>query len=136
MISGFGGSSRMFDHLEQRHMGGGFPVPFNLPNVLHNLLYKEDLLELDAKQKDLHTALRFSYESLDIMLKKYAQMEIEYKTKLLQESQNKDLIAQLENIELDKMDAIQHFKEILEAMAELLTKEQYGKLLKASNLPV
>lgn len=136
MISGFSNVSSGSSQSHHQHLSSGFPVPFNLPNVLRNLLYENIDLQLDNKQKDIHTALHFSYEALQKMLEKYTQEEHEYNSKLMQEPDNKELVEKIENIKLEKMDAVQDFKHILETMAEALNKEQYGKLLKASGLPV
>ena len=136
MISGFGGSTGGGYSNTQTHLGGGFPVPFNMPNVLQNLLYGNIDFGFDVKQQDIHTTLKFSYEALQSMLQKSAQQEQILRQKILEDSHNTELLRKLQDMELDRMQATQDFKELLEVMADLLTKEQYEKLLKASNLPV
>ena len=136
MISGFSGGGGSSYTSQQAHLSGGFPVPFNLPNVLHNLLYADIDFAFDSKQQDLHTMLKFSYESLQKMLQQATAQEHEIRQKILQNPQNTALTEQLQEIALERMQATQDFKELLETMAELLTKEQYEKLLKISNLPV
>ncbi|MFT7860565.1 MAG: hypothetical protein ABXS93_06485 [Sulfurimonas sp.] len=136
MISGFNNVSSSSTQPHHQHLSSNFPIPFNLPNVLHKFLYEDIDLQLDNKQTDIQTALRVSYEALQKTLEIYAQKEHEYKNNLLEKPNDKESIEKIEDIGLERMNAIQDFKYLLEAMSEALTKEQYGKLLKASNLPV
>ena len=61
MITGFSSTSRGDGSLSSHHLsGGGLPVPFNIPLVLHNLLFEKTGIEFNAKQSDMIETLRFS----------------------------------------------------------------------------
>ena len=137
MISGFGGSSRGEIVSFSRHQdGGNLPVPFNIPNVLYKLLYEDIGIEFDAKQQDLLTSLQFSYKALGKMENKYAQFEQDVRAKILQEPDNKKYVKDLEELQLERFEANQHFKELVIVLSELLDRDQYEKLLKYCNIPV
>ena len=136
MISGFSGGGGSSYTSQQAHLSGGFVVPFNLPNVLHNLLYADIEFAFSAKQQDLHTMLKFSYESLQNLLQQSATEEQKLSQEILRSPDDVELTHRLQEIRLERMQATQDFKELLDVMAKLLTKEQYEKLLRASNLPV
>ncbi len=136
MISGFGGSSVNSDYHHSRvKYSSNLPVPFNMPNVLHNLLFEDVGLGLNAKQDDLKETLVFSSKALTKMEERYAKSEREARAKILQEPDNKDYVKELEEIQLDRLEAHAHFKDLVTVMSDLLVREQYTKLLEFSGLP-
>lgn len=136
MISGFGGSSRSDGNLASHHLsGGGLPVPFNIPLVLHNLLFEEIGIEFDSRQLDMLETLRFSSYALSRMNEKYGPRAQELKSKLFSDPDNRVLIEEQEQLQLDFFEAHQHFKELVIVLADILSREQYGKLLEYSNIP-
>jgi hypothetical protein len=136
MISGFGASrGPAFSH-DIKHLGDGkLPVPFNIPNVLHNLLFENTGIEFDNKQKDVMEALRFSYNALQKMATRYAQKEQELLQKILKDPDNKQLKNEQEELQLEKFEAYNQFKDLVITIAELLTKEQYQTLMEFSKYP-
>jgi hypothetical protein len=136
MISGFGGGTKVnYVHHDSPHGMSGLPVPFNIPNVLHNLLYEDIGIEFDAKQKDMLDALRFSYDSLHKLQVSHLKREEEVREQILREPDNASLKDELEDMHLDMLQARYQFKEIVSVMSDLLQREQYEKLLKFSNIP-
>ncbi len=136
MISGFSGATRQsFGGYESGH-GGGLPVPFNIPNVLHNLLFEDTGIEFDAKQSDMVEALRFSSNAYPKMQEKYLTKEKEMLTKMVSEPDNLEYKKEYEDIRLDILQANQHFKDLVIVLSELLTREQYAKLMEFSNIKV
>ena len=137
MISGFGGSVRGETVSYSRHQdAGNLPVPFNIPNVLYKLLYEEIGIEFDAKQQDIIATLQVSYKALGKMEKRYAQLEQDVRAKILQEPDNKKHVKDLEELQLERFEANQHFKELVIVLSDLLHRDQYEKLLKYCNIPV
>jgi len=133
MISGFGSSrGPAFSH-DIKHLGdGNLPVPFNIPNVLHNLLFEDTGIEFDNKQKDVIEAVRFSYNALQKMGVRYAQKEQKLLQKILKDPDNKALKEEQEELQLEKFEAYNQFKDLVITISELLTKEQYQKLMQFS----
>jgi hypothetical protein len=137
MISGFSNMTRPPISYGNKHIGDGqLPVPFNIPNVLQNLLFADIDLIFDAKQRDVMEALRFSYNSLEKMQQRYAQKENDIVSKMIQNPQDEKLQSKLEEVHLDRYEAYEQFKNMVETIAELLTREQYQKLLKFSGIKV
>jgi len=130
MISGFGSSrGPTFSH-DIKHLGdGNLPVPFNMPRVLHNLLFEETGIEFNAKQKDIMEALRYSYHALQKMGMRYAQKEQELLEKMLQNPDSQEIKEAQEELQLEKFEAYNQFKDLVIIISELLTKEQYQKLM-------
>jgi len=116
--------------------GGGLPVPFNIPNVLHNLLFEDIDLSFDAKQKDLIEALAYSYKALDRMQTRYALKEQKLLTLIQEDAGNMGLKEAYEDLQLDEMIANHHFKDLVTVVSEALTREQYQKLMKFSGINV
>jgi len=137
MISGFGGGSRGESNVVSHHLsGGGLPVPFNIPKVLHNLLFEEIGIEFDAKQNDMLETLRFSSHALNRMNEKYNPKVQELKNMLFKHPDNLELKREQEELQMDFFEANQHFKELVIVLSEILSREQYAVLLKYSNIPV
>lgn len=133
MISGFGTSGGPIFSRQTRHIGdGNLPVPFNIPTVLHNLLFEDVGIEFDRKQKDVMEALTFSYNALEKMGTRYAQKEQELLHKILKDPDNKQLKEEQEELQLEKFEAYNQFKDLVITISELLTKEQYEKLMEFS----
>jgi|GEM_PF-3043188 len=136
MISGFGGGTRVnYVHHDSKHTTSGLPVPFNMPNVLHNLLYEETGIVFDLKQKDMLETLRFSHNALIKFQSTQEQRKQEIHKEILHSSNSKELKDELEEMHLDLLQATYQFKDIVNAMADLLKREQYEQLLKFSNIP-
>jgi len=136
MISGFSTGSVNNDYQHSRvKYSSNLPVPFNIPNVLHNLLFEDVGLEFNAKQNDLKETLIFSSKALTKMEERYAKSEAEVRTKILQEPDNKNYVKELEEIQLDRLEAHAHFKDLVIVMSDLLVREQYTKLLAFSGIP-
>jgi len=137
MIRGFGGGSRNDAFIHSRHVGGGnLPIPFNIPNVLYNLLFEDLGLEFTRKQQDMIDAVSFSYKAVGRMEQKYAQEEQELMQKMIKSSDDKSLKSSLEELHINRFQANQHFKELVIVLSELLDKDQYGKLMSFSGIPV
>jgi len=133
MISGFGTSRGPAFFQKTKHLGDGkLPVPFNIPNVLHNLLFEDVGIEFDNKQKDVMEALSFSYNALQKMGARYAQKEQELLRKILKDPDNKQLKEEQEELQLEKFEAYNQFKDLVITISKLLTKEQYQKLMEFS----
>jgi len=130
MISGFGSSRGPTFSNDIKHLGdGNLPVPFNMPKVLHNLLFEETGIEFNAKQKDIMEALRYSYHALQKMGMRYAQKEQELLEKMLQNPDSQEIKEAQEELQLEKFEAYNQFKDLVIIISELLTKEQYQKLM-------
>jgi len=137
MITGFGSGARGDGSLTSHHLsGGGLPVPFNIPKVLHNLLYEDTGVEFDPKQMDMIETLRFSTHALSRMNEKYGPRAQELKSQLFGDPDNKELIAEQELLQLDFFEAHQHFKELVIVLSDMLSRQQYAKLLEYSNIQV
>ena len=136
MIRGFGSSARGTSVLHAHHTGGGgLPIPFNMPIVLHNLLFEGTGIEYDKKQKDMLETLVFSFHALERMQQKYAPKEQELKTKLFHDPDNKKLKEEMEELQLEFFEANHHFKDLVIVISDMLTREQYTQLLEFSNIP-
>jgi hypothetical protein len=136
MISGFGGGTRVtYVNRNPSHALSGLPVPFNIPNVLHNLIFEDIGIEFTPMQKDMLETLRFSYNALIKLQASHTQKEKELREKILKESDNIALKEEQEEMKLDMLQATHQFKDIVAAMADLLKREQYEQLLKFSNIP-
>lgn len=137
MISGFSGKSNNDGYIHSKsNSASNLPVPFNIPAVLHNLLFAEIDLDLDNKQADLKEALLFSYKALSRIEERYAKKEQEIRRKIFEEPDNMSHKDALEEISTDKYEGYHHFKDLVSAMAEMLSKKQYAKLLEFSNIPL
>lgn len=137
MISGFGGSTRSNDHVSSHHISGGaLPVPFNIPNVLHNLLFEDIGIEFNAKQQDMIDTLQFSSDALARFNRKYIEREEKLRTEIFHNPDNIELQEEHEELQLDFLNANHYYKDLVDVLSEMLTKEQYAKLLKFSNIPV
>ena len=136
MIRGFGSSSRGQSTLQFHHIsGGGLPIPFNIPIVLHNLLFEDSGIVFDAKQQDMVETLVFSTNALHRMQEKYGPKEQILKRKLFYDPDNKELKKEYEELQLDFFEANHHYKDLVTTIADMLTREQYTQLLEFSNIP-
>jgi len=137
MISGFSSNLRDDSFIHSRHVGGGkLPIPFNIPNVLYNLLFEDIGLVFTSKQQDMIDAVSFSYKAVGKMEQKYAQKEQELMHEFIQSSEDNTLKEKLEELHINRFEANQHFKELVIVLSELLEKEQYEKLMTFSGIPV
>ena len=136
MISGYSNVYSSSQRAEHTHISSSFPVPFNIPSVLHTLLYGDVDLDLNDQQKDLLDTLRFSYEALQKLNEKFLLKQQEYTQKLMQNPDDKETKHLMEESKLEMYDASNQLKMLVEAMAEMLTKEQYAKLLQAVGIEV
>ena len=137
MIAGFGGGARyQAQHSFSVAHTHALPIPFNIPKVLHNILFEELDLDLNNKQKDIIEAVRFSYTSLLKVQKIYGQKEAELKSRMFSESDNIELKRDYQDIVLDSQQANYDFKSLVTTMSDMLVREQFEKLLKFSNIPV
>ena len=135
MIAGFGNSSGSnVEHFFSTKHTLALPMPFNIPRVLHNLLFEDTAIEFDAKQKDLLETLRFSYIALGNLGEKYKLQKAKLKEQILAQPDNIDLKNELQDLKLDKQQANYDFKNLTEIMLELLQKEQIEALLKFSKV--
>ncbi len=135
MISGFSSMLRHSYGSYSHHLGS-LPVPFNIPKVLYNLLFKDIDLEFDAKQSDIVEALRFSYKALLRMQEIYAPKEQEAVANMLRNPNNIKFKEEYDQIKLDELQANQHFKELVVVLSDLLSREQYAELLEFSNIKI
>jgi len=133
MIRGFGSSRGPAFFQETVHLGdGSLPVPFNIPNILHNLLFADINIKFDAKQEDVMHALRFSYTALQKVGVRYAQKEQELLEKLIADPDSKELKEEQEELQLEKFEAYNQFKDLVITISELLTPQQYQQLMQFS----
>lgn len=136
MITGFSSTPRhSYGSYGSRHVGS-LPVPFNIPNVLYNLLFEDIGLEFNAKQSDIVESLRFSYKALLRMQEIYAPKEQEAVANMLRSPDNIKFKEEYDQLQLDVLLANQHFKELVVVLSEILSREQYAKLLEFSNIKV
>jgi len=135
MISGFGSNSYYQHDVKARH-AQDLPVPFNIPKVLHNLLFEEVELDFDRKQEDMVETLRFSFNSLIKIEKEYAIKEDELKSKMFQEPDNMEIKNEYQDIHLERQQINFDFKNLVVVMSDMLTREQLEKLLKFSNINI
>ena len=99
MISGFGsGSTNYYHHDSNTKHAHDLPLPFNIPKVLHNLLYEDVDLEFDNKQEDMLETLRFSFKSLIKMQHDSLVKESEFRSKILEDPDNEQLKNEHENM--------------------------------------
>ena len=135
MITGFSNTTGSDTVTASRHLGSGaLPVPFNMPGVLYNLLFSELDLHFDKKQSDVIEALRYSYKALHKIQEEYVQNEQNLVAKMIQEPDNQNLKSQYENLQIDRIQAENDFKKLVEAISLLLRKEQYYQLLDYSDI--
>lgn len=136
MISGFSSAQRPSYGAYDSSHDGNLPVPFNIPMVLYNLLFEDIDLKFDAKQSDMLEALRFSYKALFKLQEISALKEQEVIANMLRNPDNIKYKEEHNQIQLDLLQANQHFKELVIVMSDLLTREQYAKLLKFCNINI
>lgn len=136
MISGFSSAPRHHIGGYDSGKAGGLPIPFNLPGVLHNLLFEDVGLEFTNKQKDMLETLRFSQNSLVKLQQDYALKGQELVSKMIREPENASYKKEYDEMQLDMLDANQQFKELVIVISDLLTREQYAKLMEFSNIPL
>jgi len=135
MISGFSGKSNNDGYIHAKPtVASNLPVPFNIAIVLHNLLFEDIDLELDNKQADLKESLVFSHKALAKMNERYAKKEQELRRKIFEEPDNLAHKDALEEMSMDRLEGYNHFKDLVSAMADMLNKQQYAKLLEFSNI--
>ncbi len=135
MIAGFGSSSGSnVEHYFSKKHTLSLPMPFNIPRVLHNLLFEDTAIEFDAKQKDMLEALRFSYIALGKLGEQYELQKSKLKEQILAEPDNTEIKHELEDLKLDKQQANYDFRNLTEIMLELLQKEQIEALLRFSKV--
>ena len=114
---------------------GNLPIPFNIPNVLHALLFEDIGIEFSPKQQDLLEMLRFSYTSLENLKNTTAKLESSLNEKLLQNPDDPKVKQELETLRLEFYQANYDFKEMVGVLGELLEREQFQKLLSYCNIP-
>lgn len=137
MISGFGGGVRVAPtNVDSVHFASNLPVPFNIPKVLHNLLFEETGITFDAKQQDMLETLRFSYDALLRLEENHAKKSETLRLKLLETPDDLEIKASFEELRLDMLQAKFQFKELLGVMSELMKRSQYEQLLAFSKIGV
>ncbi len=77
-----------------------------------------------------------SYEALQKLNETFLLKQQEYTQKLMQNPDDKETKHLMEESKLEMYDAFNQLKILVEAMAEILTKEQYAKLLQAVGIQV
>ncbi len=131
MISGFGASYATAHAHAHSSLEGNFPIPFNLPNVLSTLLFSDLDLNLDTKQKDILENLRFSHQARSKMLEKISIKEQELMQLMLTNDPDGKARKEHEDLQFDKFQGSETFIDLVNVMADLLTREQNEKLLNA-----
>jgi len=114
------------------------PMPFKIPTVLHTLLNPDTNLDFTAKQKDLLEALRFSLDAKEKLFAKVSKKENSLMQIMTQEgegtsSQVKD---EYNNLQTHKMEASEICFDLVNAIAEELSAQQYQKLMKLSGISI
>ncbi|MBN2816424.1 MAG: hypothetical protein JXQ67_07040 [Campylobacterales bacterium] len=135
MISIYNVGEKRHSVIDDIHSQNNLPVPFNIPNVLNNLLFEEIGIEFNRMQKDMLETLRFSYNALMKMQSSYIAKTEEFTSKLIKNPDDEQLRKEHQELQLDMLQAQAQFKDIVVAMSELLQREQYEKLLEFSNIP-
>ena len=135
MISGFGGPTRAIRPHNHESGGGNLPIPFNIPKVLYNLLFEDIGLEFDPKQQDLIEMLRFSYKALPRMEANFIKKDQELRHSYMEHSNSLQYKERLEELQLDRLQGVADFKDFVTVVSEVLTREQYTKLLEYSGIP-
>ncbi len=137
MISGFGGGSRNNNTLPAHHLsGGGLPIPFNIPNVLNNLLFEDTGILFDTKQQDMIDTLKFSTNALIKFNEKHALLEEELRRKLFDNPNDEELKKESSLLQLEFYEANHQYIDLVTVFSDMLSREQYAKLLKFSNIPL
>ena len=136
-MRGFGDSGRQIhQNLDAPSSNNTLPIPFNIPIVLQNILYEDIDLGFDAKLRDMLETVRFANKAQQKMQARYTAREAELQAKMILEPENILLKSEYEEIQLDRLQASFDFKDLVTALSEMMTKEQFEKLLKFSNIPV
>ena len=136
MISGFSNASNshVVHHLAH---DSAMPMPFKIPIVLETLLDKGLDLDYDQKQKDLLEALSFSFSARVRMIQKTSVREKELLAQMTQEGQDtQKLKEEYNDLQTDKMEASEMFFDIMNTFADLLTAQQYQKLLQTAGVSI
>ena len=137
MIRGYGASNKNHVNSDPKSMGASnLPIPFNIPNVLYNLLYADVGLKFTRKQTDMLETLQFAYRSVGKMQARFQKKDQELQYKIIENPDDVELKEEFTEMQLDIQEANQHFKDLVTTMADLLEREQYAKLLKFCNIPV
>lgn len=131
MISGFGASYAEQHSHTHSSLEGSLPLPFNLPNVLNTLLFTDIDLNLDNKQKDILDNLKFAYNSRVKMLERIERREQELMQMMLNGDPEGKARQEHADLQFDKFQGSEAFIDLVNIMADLLTKEQNTKLLEA-----
>jgi len=137
MMRGFGDSARqVHQNSDSSSSNNTLPVPFNIPIVLQNILYKDIDLGFDAKLQDMLETVRFANKAQEKMQIRYALKETQLQQQMILEPENDALKMEFEQIQLDRLQASFDFKDLVVALSDMMSKEQFEKLLKFSNIPV
>ena len=134
MISGFSNAptSHLYNHLA---FDSSMPMPFKIPAVLQALLDPEIDLDYTPKQSDLIEALRFSFQAKAKMLDKVGRHEAEIVQKMTHEGEDTaKLKEEYDDIQTEKLEANEMFFDLINALADLLDKSQYERLLQYAGI--
>ena len=136
-MRGFGESGRLtHQNKSSSPSSTALPIPFNIPIVLHNILFNDLDLGFSMKLQDMLETVRFAYNAQKKMQKRYAKREAEIQALLLSDAENLKLKHEYEEIQLDRLQASYDFRDLITALSDMMSREQFEKLLKFSNISV
>ncbi|MEA2072546.1 MAG: hypothetical protein U9O86_03095 [Campylobacterota bacterium] len=67
---------------------------------------------------------------------KHVPLEDDLRTKLFHDPDNEELKEEFAQLQLDFYEANHHYIDLVTVLSDMLSKEQYAKLLKFSNIPL
>ena len=116
-------------------LDSSMPMPFKIPIVLQTFLNPEIELDFTNKQKDLVEALRFSMNAKNRLFSNLAVEEQTLIEKMTHEGEDtqglKDSYSELQT---KKLEASEICFDLINALADDLSADQYQKLLALSNI--
>ena len=116
-------------------LDSAMPMPFKIPIVLQTFLNPEIELDFTNKQKDLVEALRFSMNAKNRLFSDLAVEEQTLIEKMTHEGEDtqglKDSYSELQT---KKLEASEICFDLINALADDLSADQYQKLLALSNI--
>jgi len=116
-------------------LDSSMPMPFKIPIVLQTFLNPEIELDFTNKQKDLVEALRFSMNAKNRLFSDLAVEEQTLIEKMTHEGEDtqglKDSYSELQT---KKLEASEICFDLINALADDLSADQYQKLLALSNI--
>jgi len=116
-------------------LDSSMPMPFKIPIVLQTFLNPEIELDFTNKQKDLVEALRFSMNAKNRLFSDLAVEEQTLIEKMTHEGEDtQGLKDSYSALQTKKLEASEICFDLINALADDLSADQYQKLLALSNI--